>query len=159
MVIWSWCSICYLVNNSYIYKGYNLSFLFILSAGANINSRDVDGDCPLHICEDPAIAEFLLSNGADETLVNNDGLSVYQQALELENEEMVMFWAKRLGIDMTIQTTEQEQGGEMEGIAEEEEESSMEVSGDHVVQSEPVVYPPGTVITPGEPLPEPMRKT
>ena len=116
----------------------------------------MDGDCPLHICEEPSVAEFLLANGANEQLVNNEGLSVYQQALELENEEMVMFWANRLGIDLTMKPTENLEGGEMmDAIQEEDEEGTIEMSEG---TPNPVVYPPGTIITPGEPLPEPLQK-
>ena len=124
--------------------------------GADVNCRDMDGDCPLHICEEPSVAEFLLANGANEQLVNNEGLSVYQQALELENEEMVMFWANRLGIDLTMKPTENLEGGEMmDAIQEEDEEGTIEMSEG---TPNPVVYPPGTIITPGEPLPEPLQK-
>lgn len=112
----------------------------------------MDGDCPLHICEDPAIAEFLLSNGANEQLLNHAGMSVYEQALDLGNEEMVVFWAKRLGIDLTMSA----QNELMESV-EEGEEGTVEME-DAAAPAAPT-YAPGTIITPGEPLPEPMNKS
>jgi ankyrin repeat protein len=136
----------------FVYLIIHIQFSKITLAGANVNGRDLDGDTPLHICEDPEVAEFLLANGANETLVNNEELSVYQQALELENEEMVMFWAKRLGIDLTLSHQQEEEQDMMESI-EEEEDGTVEMAVDSAPA--PVVYPPGTVITPGEPLPAP----
>jgi ankyrin repeat protein len=82
--------------------------LSISAAGADLNARDLDGDTPLHICESPQVAEYLLANGADEQAVNTEGKSVYEQALELENQEMVIFWAARLGLTVTY--SEQEGG-------------------------------------------------
>ena len=52
---------------------------------------------------------LLLANGADEQALNTEGKSVYEQAVELENEEMIVFWAERLGLTVTF--SEQQQGG------------------------------------------------
>ena len=134
----------------------------IAVAGADVNCRDMDGDTPLHICEDPAVAEYLLANGANEQLVNSEGLSVYQQALELENEEMVAFWAKRLGIDLTM-SAGTEENEPMDAVEEGDEEGNVEMEDTTAVDTAPAasaapVYAPGTIITHGEPLPAPMNK-
>lgn len=98
-------------------------FLLYLSlAGADLNNRDLDGDTPLHICESPEVAEYLLANGADEQAVNNEGKSVYEQAVDLENEAMVVFWAARLGLTVTYTEQQEQEGATMESVQEEQEE-------------------------------------
>jgi phosphoenolpyruvate carboxylase len=80
----------------------------------------MDGDSPLHICESPQVAEYLLANGADEQALNTEGKSVYEQAVELENDAMVVFWAARMGLTVTFTDPEQEQGQEqLESVQEE----------------------------------------
>lgn len=130
------------------------TLVFCIAAGADVNCRDMDGDCPLHICEEPEVAEFLLAHGANEQLMNNEGLSVYQQALELENEDMVVFWAKRLGIDLSLQAADEQ----MEAI-EEDDDDSVDMSAESAPTAAAPVYAPGTIITPGEPLPEPIKRS
>jgi ankyrin repeat protein len=85
-----------------------------------VNLADHDGDTPLHICEQPEVALFLLANGANESALNSEGLSVYQQAVELDNDLMVEFWANRLGITLTPQTETIDESGEQEWEQEEE---------------------------------------
>lgn len=94
-----------------------------------MNIRDLDGDTPLHICESPQVAEFLLANGADEHAVNAEGKSVYEQANELENEEMVVFWAARLGLTITYKEQEETEHG-LDFVPEEDsEEEEEEMTG------------------------------
>ncbi len=64
-------------------------------AGANPNTQDIDGDTPLHICHVPAIAELLILRGANPTIRNHSGNSVLEQAVELENDDMISFWETR----------------------------------------------------------------
>ena len=104
----SW-NYCCQVRESPVLPPTALSNCAILPAGANINVTDHDGDTPLHICELPDMAEFLLAHGADETALNAEGKSVYEQAVELENDDMIQFWANRLGITVTMR-----EGGEGE---------------------------------------------
>ena len=103
------------------------------AAGANINIRDLDGDSPLHICESPQVAEFLLANGADEQAVNTEGKSVYEQAVELENEEMVIFWAARMGLTVTY--AEQDPAAQYEENMETVQEGNEEQSEAEVANS------------------------
>ena len=55
------------------------------------------------------MAVYLLEHGADQTIVNEEGKSVYEQALELENDAMVEFWAARLGITITMRPADEEE--------------------------------------------------
>jgi hypothetical protein len=86
----------------------------------------VDGDSPLHICESPQVAEFLLANGADEQALNLEGKSVYEQAMELENEAMVIFWAARFGLTVTYAEPEEQSFETMEAVQEGEQEGEGE---------------------------------
>ncbi len=63
----------------------------LISHGANPNLRDGDGDCPLHVCESSAVAEVLLSHGADPTLVNFSGETIFDKALQEQNNDMIQF--------------------------------------------------------------------
>jgi hypothetical protein len=69
-----------------------LSFLTRKLVGCNPNIQDVDGDTPLHTCDKPSIAQLLLSSKADPSLRNNMGKTMLEQAIELENDDMVEFW-------------------------------------------------------------------
>lgn len=110
--------------------------LSISAAGANLNSRDLDGDTPLHICESSEVAEYLIANGADEHALNNEGKSVYEQAVELENEAMVIFWAARLGLTVTFKEQEEQEQETMESVQEEQEEQQQKETVETVVGGE-----------------------
>jgi hypothetical protein len=70
----------------------------LISAGANPNIRDGDGDCPLHVCEVPEVAEYLLMNGADPSLINTAGETIFDKVVEDDNEEMIKYWTDK-GLD------------------------------------------------------------
>eukprot|EP01041_Mallomonas_annulata_P009579 gene9579-19905_t len=61
----------------------------LLTAGANPNLRDLDGDTPLHVCELREVAELLIAHGADPLLLNSVNQSIYDVAVDEENEEMI----------------------------------------------------------------------
>jgi ankyrin repeat protein len=92
----------------------------LLGAGANLNLRDADGDCPLHVCEDPLIAEFLMQNGADPSVVNDSGETVFDKAVEDENEAMITFWTEK-GLNVSS-GVRQEAEGEIEWTEEQNED-------------------------------------
>jgi uncharacterized protein len=60
-------------------------------ARANIRLRDMDGDEPIHVCEEPRIFEYLVEHGADPTAKNNDDEDIFHKSIEDENEEMVNY--------------------------------------------------------------------
>jgi len=64
----------------------------LLSHGADLHARDSDGDTPLHHCDIPAMAAFLVELGASPLVANNDGKTPPQIHLEDEEEEMVAHW-------------------------------------------------------------------
>lgn len=67
-------------------------------AGADLNLRDSDGDTPLHVCELPEVAEYLILNGADPLATNYQGDTIFDKAEEDENEAMIEYWmSKGLG--------------------------------------------------------------
>jgi hypothetical protein len=67
----------------------------LMSAGANPNLRDSEGDTPLHFCELPEVAELLILNGADPAAVNDQGDTVFDKAEEDETEAMIEFWTRQ----------------------------------------------------------------
>lgn len=67
----------------------------LLSAGANPNLRDPDGDCPLHVVETPEVADILLSNGADPTLLNNAGETIMDKAIQNGLLEMIGYFSQK----------------------------------------------------------------
>ncbi len=64
---------------------------FLITSGANIHLRDLDGDTPLLVCEDPEVFKILVEAGADAAAVNNAGDGILQKVFEDENEVMIMF--------------------------------------------------------------------
>ena len=46
---------------------------YLVTSGADLHARDSDGDTPLHHCDDPATAAFLISLGASPTIANDAG--------------------------------------------------------------------------------------
>ena len=50
----------------------------LLAAGADIHAQDNDGDTPLHHCDMPEMAAFLISLGANPLAANNEGKTAPQ---------------------------------------------------------------------------------
>ncbi len=48
--------------------------------------RDSDSNVPLHGCELPEVAQLMIRRGANSTLVNNLGETVYDRALIIDKE-------------------------------------------------------------------------
>ena len=61
----------------------------LLTAGADINIEDLDGDTPLLVCEDPEVFDFILQNGADIKKVNHQGWGIFEKVIEDDNETMM----------------------------------------------------------------------
>ncbi|EWM26677.1 hypothetical protein Naga_100001g196 [Nannochloropsis gaditana] len=55
---------------------------FLVGRGGDVDVRDPDGDTPLHVCEDVAAAEALVTHGADPQARNNQGKRPHDVALE-----------------------------------------------------------------------------
>ena len=53
--------------------------------------RDVDGDTPLLVCEEPEVFQILIAAGADPATLNSAGEGILQKVYADENEKMVMF--------------------------------------------------------------------
>lgn len=107
--------------------GHHELITYLLSVGADIHQRDNDGDTPLHHCDSPTTAEFLLSLGAEPTIANNEGRTPPQTHLSDEEEEMVAFWREKGILDSTpIVTMVQE---EFEGQAQLETFDEMNEEG------------------------------
>lgn len=64
----------------------------LLSHGADLHARDSDGDTPLHHCDQPAMAAFLVGLGASPLVANHDGKTPPQVHLEDEEDDMVAHW-------------------------------------------------------------------
>jgi hypothetical protein len=64
---------------------------YLLSIGADVNIRDLDGDTPLLVSELPEVFEFLRAAGADAAALNNDGLDILKKCVEDENEDMIKY--------------------------------------------------------------------
>lgn len=104
---------------------------YLLTNGADVNLRDLDGDTPLLICEDQASFEMLERHGADINATNNDNGGLAEKAVGLAeegNEAMVTFLFNRGFIPMDFRMIEQTQqalqeqqqpGQPMEGVQEE----------------------------------------
>jgi ankyrin repeat protein len=64
---------------------------FLLDHGGDANIRDLDGDTPLLVSEEPEIFNMLVAAGADPRATNHAGDGILQKVFEDENEKMVMF--------------------------------------------------------------------
>lgn len=51
----------------------------------DVNAKDIDGDTPLHHCDDAVSAKILIDAGANHQVKNNDG----QTPLEVKEEELL----------------------------------------------------------------------
>ena len=93
---------------------------WLVGAGADVHARDSDGDTPLHHCDSPEAAEFLLSLGASPTLANNEGKTPPMVHLQDGEEEMVSFWRKRGELSEAPLITQVDDGDEANEMAMEE---------------------------------------
>ena len=98
---------------------------FLISSGANPNLRDFDGDTPLHVCEEPEVADLLLSHGADPAAVNNEGDTLFDKAEEDDNGAMVEYWTSK-GLTNRGPNNSGRGGVEFESIEEDGEENEEE---------------------------------
>ena len=90
---------------------------YLLTNGADVNLRDLDGDTPLLICEDQASFEMLERHGADINATNNEGGGLAEKAVGLAeegNEAMVTFLFNRGFIPLDFRMIEQQQQQEQE---------------------------------------------
>lgn len=81
--------ICYICRHAAVSYGHATLIEYLLDNGANIHIRDIDGDTPLLMCEDPDIFELLLQHGANPTDTNNAGECLLEKAIEDENEILI----------------------------------------------------------------------
>ena len=99
------------------YGHMNLLQFLVEEQGANVRLKDGDGDEPIMFCETPEIFEYLVSHGADPTVVNDAGQTLFDVAAEDENDAMVTYLVnKGLGnrdpenpITMTVRHVEEEE--------------------------------------------------
>ncbi|KAJ2065687.1 hypothetical protein GGI17_000231 [Coemansia sp. S146] len=75
---------------------------FLIKNGGDVNITDNDGDTPLHICEDLECAQLLLDNGANPEAENDEGLSPVQTTLENEATEVTELICAKLNIPVPI---------------------------------------------------------
>ncbi len=67
---------------------------FLMSHGADLSLRDVDGDTPLLVCEDPEVYELLLRLGANAADTNLAGETIYEKTLVEDNEKLLEYFVK-----------------------------------------------------------------
>ena len=53
--------------------------------------RDEDGDTPILVCEEPEIFEYLIGQGANGKDVNNANETIFDKAVQEENEIMISY--------------------------------------------------------------------
>lgn len=63
----------------------------LVSKGADLHIRDLDGDTPLLVCEEASVFETLISLGADVNARNNDGQGIIEKVLEDENIDFLNY--------------------------------------------------------------------
>ena len=64
---------------------------YLISNGADVNLKDNDGDTPILLCEEPEIFLILKSFGANPTAVNDVGQGIFEKVVEDENDVMIKF--------------------------------------------------------------------
>jgi uncharacterized protein len=67
---------------------------WLLDNGADANIRDEDGDTPLHQCEDAECAKLLIEAGADLFAENGEGKVPYVVAKEDHRKDVADYLAK-----------------------------------------------------------------
>ncbi|KAJ2322076.1 hypothetical protein GGI00_005970 [Coemansia sp. RSA 2681] len=95
---------------------------FLIMNGGDVNITDIDGDTPLHICEDRACAQLLLDHGASAEAENDEGLSPVQTTLENEATEVTELLCAKLNISVPV-------------LQEVEEAEQIDVRGDNMSES------------------------
>ncbi|KAJ2020709.1 hypothetical protein GGI13_005081 [Coemansia sp. RSA 455] len=75
---------------------------FLIKNGGDVNITDNDGDTPLHICEDLECAQLLLDNGANPEAENDEGLSPVHTTLENEATEVTELICAKLNIPVPV---------------------------------------------------------
>lgn len=109
---------------------------FLLSSGADLNLRDIDGDTPLLVCEEPEIFELLIQHGANAEDVNSEGEGILEKALQDENENLIAFLIVNQYIsndevqNMIKNNTVDQTAEQLCGIDEEDEEDESHKSID-----------------------------
>ncbi|OAO16954.1 ankyrin repeat protein [Blastocystis sp. ATCC 50177/Nand II] len=67
----------------------------LISRGGNVMLKDIDGDTPLHVCEDRECAEVLMANGAKYDAPNNEGKTPIWYAVEEEFSFMIDYYLEK----------------------------------------------------------------
>ena len=90
---------------SAVHSGNIDGIILAVESGIDINAQDDRGATPLHIAAfrgEVEIAEYLLSEGADTTITNIDGLTALQTAEYVRHAMMVIVLGQASGIDSVM---------------------------------------------------------
>ena len=90
---------------SAVHSGNIEGIILAVESGIDVNAQDDRGATPLHIAAfrgEVEIAEYLLSEGADPTITNLDGLTALQTAEYVPHAMMVIVMGQASGIDSVM---------------------------------------------------------
>ena len=90
---------------SAVHSGNIDGIILAVESGIDINAQDDRGATPLHMAAfrgEVEIAEYLLSEGADTTITNIDGLTALQTAEYVRHAMMVIVLGQASGIDSVM---------------------------------------------------------
>ena len=90
---------------SAVHSGNIEGIILAVESGIDVNAQDDRGATPLHIAAfrgEVEIAEYLLSEGADPTITNLDGLTALQTAEYVRHAMMVIVLGQARGIDSVM---------------------------------------------------------
>lgn len=90
---------------SAVHSGNIEGIILAVESGIDVNAQDDRGATPLHIAAfrgEVEIAEYLLSEGADPTITNLDGLTALQTAEYVRHAMMVIILGQASGIDSVM---------------------------------------------------------